>query len=322
MVSGSQQLYIPGTAHLGVTSPSWFTAAWLTIPDVLRRDELQILVHGAGYDHRYWDWPMQPELYSYVAWAAKEGAATLALDRIGSGASSKPPGMDNTVAAQAELLSEIAFQARNGLAGSRPFTRVTLIGHSLGSVIAGYASARYGNVDALVLTGYIPRAGAARAGGRRFGASLLSAKEALPHLFGLIDDDYLTANREWRTDMHWSSNADPMIITVDEAIKGSTTRGELSDVAMAAAAIPRAQVPTLVVVGQDDRVLIDEDVEKDCFDSVRSIAPASPPNFEFRVVEATGHNLNLHPTAHDFFSMVAEWLESLDFRVGHGGVNE
>jgi hypothetical protein len=35
----------------------------------LRHKTVQIALHGATYSHLYWDWPFQPEIYSYVRWA-------------------------------------------------------------------------------------------------------------------------------------------------------------------------------------------------------------------------------------------------------------
>jgi hypothetical protein len=81
------ECHIPSTT---VTGQTWYAVAWLTVPEHMVRDELQILVHGATYDHRYWDWPLDPEQYSYVEWATERGYATLAIDRVGCGAGQLP----------------------------------------------------------------------------------------------------------------------------------------------------------------------------------------------------------------------------------------
>jgi hypothetical protein len=61
-----RQLWLETPAPAGASSPTWHSAAWLTVPDERRRDELQILVHGANYDHRYWDWPVDsPANFEY-----------------------------------------------------------------------------------------------------------------------------------------------------------------------------------------------------------------------------------------------------------------
>src|SRR4051794_20162511 len=49
-----------------------------------------LLVHGATYSHVYWDFPYQPERYSYQRDMARHGYATFSVDRLGNGQSSKP----------------------------------------------------------------------------------------------------------------------------------------------------------------------------------------------------------------------------------------
>ncbi|HSG40212.1 MAG TPA: alpha/beta hydrolase, partial [Thermoanaerobaculia bacterium] len=51
----------------------------------------QITLHGITYSHLYWDFPFQPETYSYVRRATAAGYAVLNLDRIGIGQSDHPP---------------------------------------------------------------------------------------------------------------------------------------------------------------------------------------------------------------------------------------
>jgi hypothetical protein len=82
-VINRRQIYVEAVAPPGSAWPTWHSAAWLTVPRDVHRAELQILVHGAGYDHRYWDWPADADRYSYVEWAASRGIATLNVDRIG-----------------------------------------------------------------------------------------------------------------------------------------------------------------------------------------------------------------------------------------------
>jgi pimeloyl-ACP methyl ester carboxylesterase len=143
------ECHIPSTTISGET---WYAVAWLTVPEHVVRDELQVLVHGATYDHRSWDWPLDPERYSYLEWATERGYATLAIDRVGCGASSKPPGRQSTLAAQARVLHDIVTAARGGALGTK-FGRVVLVGHSMGSALSVAEASEYRDVDAVVLTG-------------------------------------------------------------------------------------------------------------------------------------------------------------------------
>jgi pimeloyl-ACP methyl ester carboxylesterase len=306
-----QQTYLAGAAPVGgarTTWATWHTAAWLTLPSELRRSEPQILLHGAGYDHRYWNWLVQPERYSYTAWAAARGAATLTIDRTGTGASSRPAGAENTLALQARLLSQIVAQARAGLPGAPPFDRVVLVGHSMGSVVAGYEAATY-DVDAVVLTGYIPVDSSGRMGDELLNAVFQPATEIQPHLLGLVDENYLISRgRGSEALLYRSEQADPAIVAVDEQIKNPTTRAELRDAATAGPTIRTIAAPTLVVVGQYDALLINRAEDKDCSDTVRRWAPRMPGHVGFEVVADTGHNLNLHRAAHATYEILDRWL--------------
>ena len=44
---------------------------------------LQLLISGAGYGPVYWDFPYEPDTYSYVISATNNGYATFNLSRIG-----------------------------------------------------------------------------------------------------------------------------------------------------------------------------------------------------------------------------------------------
>jgi pimeloyl-ACP methyl ester carboxylesterase len=301
-----RQIYFPVQAPADATWPTWYLAAWLTVPNHVRRPWLQILLHGAGYDHRYWDWPAEPERHSYVTWAVDNGIATLNVDRVGSGTSSHPPGRENNVFAQADVLHQIIDSARCGLDTAPQFSQIVTIGHSLGSLIAGLEAAEHGNVDAAVLTGYFPLDGRASRTDEVVEAAFMPAVEALPALHGLVDDDYRAARS--RDIMLFKSDASREVLAMDDLIKGTTTRGELRDTRATGSSIRASQVPTLVVAGQHDPLLVDRRVDQDAHDTARRAAEACSEQFDFVVVDAAGHNLNLQRNCHDFYEQMNEWL--------------
>lgn len=308
----AQQVHLVAVAPEKATWPTWHTAAWLTVPGELRRAELQILVHGAGYDHRYWDWPLEPARYSYAEWAAARGIATLSIDRIGCGLSSRPPGLETTVHAQADVLRRVVADARQGLRAIPAFDRIVLVGHSLGSIVAGLAAAGADVADAVVLTGYIPTAGRRDDGDRYFESEFVPAEVALPHLAGLVDHDYRTTPDQTRgLAMYWSPTADPAVIDLDERTRGTTTRGELRGAGSAAATILTLAAPTLVLVGQYDILLRDRTRDKDCAGTLERWATTAPATFDHAVVHDSGHNLNLHRNAHDAYELIDGWLDHL-----------
>jgi pimeloyl-ACP methyl ester carboxylesterase len=295
--------------------PVWHTSAWLTVPTTLRRDELHVLVHGAGVDHRYWDWPIEPGRYSYVAWAAEQGIATLNIDRIGCGHSSHPPGAEVTLAAQARSLAQLIDAARGGHQGIPSFSRVVLIGHSMGSVICGTTATHCGDVDAVVLTGYLPVDGTVEMGEELFDFAFTPALTALPHLRGLVDASYLAAREDLGVDelRYWASQTDPEVRAFEASIKGAATKAELADAALAGPLIRALTTPALCLIGQHDALLVDAGLgEVDTFDTVRRMTSSGiGPNFDFHVVPDSGHMLNLHRNAHDAYTGIVEWLERL-----------
>lgn len=298
--------------HDGAAWPNWHTSAWLTVPADVWSDELHILVHGAGVDHRYWDWPIEPERYSYVSWAAERGIATLNIDRVGCGHSSRPPGADVTVAAQAHALAQVIDAVRGGHEGIRPFSRLVLIGHSIGSVICGAAAASHGGIDAVVLTGYLPVDGTAEMGDELFDFAFVPALEGLPHLRGLVDDDYLVPRDGLDVDelRYWNAESAPEIIAFETLIKGPATKAELRDAATAGPLIRTVDTPTLGLVGGHDALLIDgARGEADTRDAVRRVTQGVGRNFEFVVIPDAGHMLNLHRNAHEAFAAIELWLQ-------------
>jgi pimeloyl-ACP methyl ester carboxylesterase len=292
--------------------PVWHTWAWLTVPACVRLDELHVLLHGAGVDHRYWDWPIEPQRYSYVSWAAERGIATLNIDRIGCGHSSRPPGADVTVAAQAHALAQVIDTVRVGRDGMPSFSRFVLVGHSIGSVVCGSTAATYGGVDAVVLTGYLPVDGTVEMGDELFDFAFVPALDAMPQLRGLVDDDYLVARDGLGVDelRYWATQTDPEIMAFELLIKGPATKAELRDAAIVGPLIRTVTTPTLGLVGQHDALLIDGGLgEADTRATVRRVAQGVGQNFEFVVISDAGHMLNLHRNAHQTFRAIERWLE-------------
>jgi pimeloyl-ACP methyl ester carboxylesterase len=100
-------------------------AGTLSVPPGART--VQLLVHGYSYARYYWDFPYQPETYSYVRRATAAGYATLAVDRLGDGWSSRPKGRRLTWRTAARTISHVVTALRNGSLGTA-FDRVVLVG--------------------------------------------------------------------------------------------------------------------------------------------------------------------------------------------------
>lgn len=111
---------------------------WLCHPRGHRPGTVQLLVHGATYNHRYWDFPVGGGYYSYVRAATAAGYATFNVDRVGAGDSSHPPAVLLDPAAGAVALHDVVSALRAGSLDGHAFRHVVWVGHSLGSNHAWY----------------------------------------------------------------------------------------------------------------------------------------------------------------------------------------
>ena len=143
------------TFAVKLNAAAWFTHAvigtlcWTGEPD---GKTLAVQVSGAGYDSIYWDFPYQPDTYSFTRAALRHGLATFNFDRLGMGRSDRPWGLSLGVDNQAYVLAQII----EGLTSAHEFNAVVTLGHSFGSTIAlAHALTYPDNVDGLVLTGFV-----------------------------------------------------------------------------------------------------------------------------------------------------------------------
>jgi pimeloyl-ACP methyl ester carboxylesterase len=239
----------------------------------------------------------------------------LTIDRIGCGFSSRPPGAEVTLERQADSLHQIVQALRRGLPGCPKFSRVALIGHSLGAVVVGTEAATFGDADEVVLSGYVPTDGG-DIPPELFDIAFLPATQVQTRLRGLVDDDY------WgqRPDIDDGSLAfhapgvDADVMQAERQMLGTTTRAELLGAVRAGGLIATFDQPALVLIGQYDRLLLQES-DVDGHDVASRMAAVTGSNFHYEVVPDTGHVLNLHYTAHITFAAISEWL---DQRVGDG----
>src|ERR1700745_262399 len=121
---------------------------------------IQVLVPGYTYGRRYWDFPHRPDKYSYVRAAAEAGYATLALDRIGTGASSHPPPAILTLDVHVAALAAVVTALRHGSVADTVSMRMVAVCDSRASaIVAAHAvSAALDSsvepVDGSILTGF------------------------------------------------------------------------------------------------------------------------------------------------------------------------
>jgi pimeloyl-ACP methyl ester carboxylesterase len=279
----------------------------------LHGNTLQITLHGATYSHLYWDFPFQPEVYSYVRRATAAGYAVLNLDRIGIGRSDRPPAAAVTIDANAFVVHQIIADLRSGERVVPAFGRVragkvVLVGHSLGSVISIAEAATYGDVDGLVLTGVSHEVSPVL--GEILGT--LYPANLDPRFSGLaIPDGYLTSLPGHRNVFYQAPFYDPQVLALDDQTKETVTTAELDTAFPALALSTGIHAPVLVMVGDYDLAFCGAPT------CSASGSLASEPSFypnarlETAIIPETGHDVNLHFHAPAAFDTILRWVDRL-----------
>ncbi|WP_437727008.1 alpha/beta hydrolase [Sorangium sp. So ce861] len=285
-------------------------AAELCVPQDSPRDTVLLTVHGATYSSVYWDFPYRPDRYSFVRYANAAGYATLNFDRIGTGDSDRPPSLQVTPTAQAYVHHQLAEALRSGELG-HAWSRVVLVGHSLGSIISVQQAATYHDVDGVVVTGFLHTYGPG------LPQLLLNIHPAAldPSFAGSgLDLGYLTTRPGTRgPTFYYLPNADPAVIALDEATKGLGTSGELAEFALVNTALTSLQVdaPVLTVVGRHDTVFCGI-APCGTLLSGTTLEPAAyapAAELEIVVVPNAGHDLNLQINAPTAYAAIRGWLD-------------
>jgi pimeloyl-ACP methyl ester carboxylesterase len=274
---------------------------------------VDVLVHGAMYNRRYWDWPVQPEQYSYVRRDLAAGRAAFFYDRFGAGASSLVFGPDLTFAADTYGLHEVVAWAHS------KFDQVDVVAHSLGSAVAAQEAGLFPHdPDRLVLTGLTHGHGLAFL---LLPASIWTATldPQFASMYSLLDGLYMTTIPGRRAGMFYSADADKSVIAYDEAHKDVMTTAEAAGAILQLTLIPPLNVsdlitaPVLMIDGRQDAAFCGVDV--DCRTDAALRAHEAPyfagsSGFTAETVPDTGHDLALHPSAGTSFAMISSWITS------------
>lgn len=271
--------------------------------------QVDVLVHGGTYNSSYWDWPVSPDTYSYVRKTTQAGRAAFTYDRPGSVPGGLPLSTSLTVASDADVLHQVIQSLRG-----QGFGQVTVVGHSLGSVVSITESATYNDASRLVVTGLLHHQGD--------GAPLQLYEAALdPQFAGVVlDPGYLTTVPGTRAgSFYLASAADPAVIAYDEAHKDVMSTAEAADSGVRVLApagqndANKVRIPVLLVIGQDDHNYCGATVDCSTADNVRASEAAywtSAPSLTALTVPDTGHCIALHPSAGVSFAGIDHWIRS------------
>lgn len=263
---------------------------------------LQILVPGGFYNRAYWDVPIAPRSFRLAMNDA--GYATLAVDRLGTGASSKPPSVTLTATAQAAAVHEVVQAMRP------EFDKIILGGHSLGSAISVIAAATYHDVDGVLVTAmghHINALGIAPIAATFVPAGLFPA-------FSGLDPGYLTTMPGTRYSLHQPGQNMPAAVSFDETTKDVAAPGELIDAALlgtVTAYTLQVDVPVLTVIASGDPTFCGL-LATNCGSTASYYAAEAPyygDRLEAYVLPGYGHALNYAPNAPSLHAAVVDWAD-------------
>ncbi|KFE66154.1 alpha/beta hydrolase [Hyalangium minutum] len=284
-------------------------ATWLCARGSLSSNRtVQVLLSGNTYGSAYWDFPYQPERYSYVNWMTDAGYVTLSVDRIGIGQSSRPLSTFVNMGSNAWVVEQIAARLANGTLAGVAFSKIVLVGHSYGSAVGMLAASRSAAVDGLIVSGMLHGVGY----GLLLNAAAMYPAQLDARFAGQsIPLGYLTTQPGLRGVFYSAQNTDPQVIAADNAAKETMTAEEAITQELGVLASLALKVPVLSVVGDDDATFCGVPT---CSQpgSAASLEPLYYPpaaQLELQVVPNAGHNLNLHLNAHTWFAIAQEWLD-------------
>ncbi len=269
---------------------------------------LQVLLPGAGYNGTYWDFPYESETYSYVEQAVRAGHTTFRLDRLGTGASSRPFGLFLTAENQAYALAQVLDE----LLAEHEYPSVFTLGHSFGSLVAlDHARRNPGRLSGTILTGFAHHSNPGFRQAMQTGVEL--AMMRAPFAGRFFDPTYVIARAGVRSELFYVRDAvDPAVLEVDRMLGDTTAIGEVMSMGpYFAEPVDSFETPVLIVIGDADFLVCGGGF--DCREQgrVRALEVTFFPDatdLEVAVIPGTGHNLNLHRNAPSTFRLILDWV--------------
>jgi pimeloyl-ACP methyl ester carboxylesterase len=230
----------------------------LTAPAKGKRSGATLYLHGLGLGE--WLWNFQPvKSYNFALGMARQGHVSVTVDRLGYGASDKPPsGKVVCIGSQADIAHQIVGHLRQGTytvdgGAPRKFKRVGLAGHSAAGQISITEAYTYRDVKALVVVGFsfsnLPR------GNDEFGFERIACDAGGDPIAGLTNYGFFG-----RTEAGFRST---MFHSAPKAVQDAAVKLHYPDpcgdnysliaaIARQPAGVGKVKVPVLVACGRND----------------------------------------------------------------------
>jgi len=281
---------------------------------------VQVLIPGGSYTSSYWDLPADRGLFSFRAAMNEAGYATLTVDRLGTGRSSKPLSVLLTTFTDAAVMHQVVGRLRSGALGHR-FAKVIIGGHSLGASISVIEAANYQDVDGVLLaalTHHLDLVDSAADGLLSFYPATVDPLLAKR----LPDPGYLTTEPGTRYQaFHNPGQPVAGAIDFDESTKDVFAATEAADAIGVSIMSPYSiliNAPVLVTLGGQDELFCSPlPIATDCSSAEalrQQEAPFYNPNARLRTYllpGSYGHSFNFAPNAAEFATAAARWADEL-----------
>lgn len=265
----------------------------------VRNKTLLVAVHGATYDHSYWDAPrINGRNYSFACYMARRGYGVLAIDNLGAGESTGEGAVSGDAIHLADEWSAInqlfAKLRSNHSSIGCGFDKAVLVGHSFGSLASIGAQAAGHPADALIVTGWshLPPPG-----GPPVDPSIVGQLASVP---------YVRIDGALRPLMFYGPSADQSMVTYDiNNLADQLPRGVFLD-GFAASYNPVLTRATEVT----GKVLLHLAENDALFGSDGDAERASYPQAQVtaQLLPTVGHSMNLHPENSQGWAMMDDWL--------------
>ncbi|MFJ7212214.1 alpha/beta hydrolase [Amycolatopsis sp. NPDC098790] len=309
-------LFVPAPAHAATCEDLYVPVTVALLPQTMHgrlcappgAKTVVVLVPGGTYNASYWDIAYTPQTRSFRLAMNNAGIATLALDRLGTGQSSKPLSTLLSASVQATAAHQVVQAVRPR------FAKVVIGGHSIGSAMAMIEAGRYRDVDGVLVTGMTHR------------MNLVSVVPTLAQMHPAPldpatpgrDVGYLTTDPGTRYGaFHTPGPLDAGALAYDESTKDVFAATEAVDsLTLTTVVIPVSRqitAPVLLVVGDDPNFC--GLLGSDCSSPAALKASEAPffgtSQLQTYILNGYGHAINYAPNAPLYFSVVGNWLRTL-----------
>lgn len=276
---------------------------------------IDVLLHGATYNSSYWNFPYKNGAYSWVNDTLAAGRAVFYYDNIGTGGSSKPSSTAGDLPASAYILHQVISWLRDNASN---YAHIVAVGHSYGSIIIEKESSQYNDADGIVLTGYAhalnPDVLAMLSTG------LYPANQDQQFTGQGLDDGWITTRPGVRSQLFYSTLADPGVKAYDEAHKDVVSQPAFGQSIPQITATPATSIanhitiPVMVQNGTQDAVFCGGPADCSSSASLKAYEAqfyTHAASLTASTVPFTGHSITLHPTALAAFTAVNNWARHL-----------